>query len=124
MSRERVWILVLAGTCFFAGVAGGIVFSLRQFAPEPSGPFADYHESMVRTYDLDAEQADRLGEILAAYDERLENLKSRQLRDLDAELVGAGDKCVERICRFILPERAEEFRRDAVLPFRSSVSPQ
>ncbi len=124
MTRERVWIVVLAVTCFFAGVAGGVVFSVGRFAPEPSGPFADYHARMVRDYDLDAEQADKLGQILAAYDERLDSLKSRQLRDLDAELVEAGDRCVERICRFIVPERADEFRRGAGLQFGSSVTSQ
>jgi len=124
MSRERAWIVVLAITCFLAGVAGGIVFSVHRFAPPPSGPFADYHARMVREYGLDAEQSDKLGQILAAYDERLENLKSRQLRDLDSELVEAGDLCVERICRYIVPEHADEFRRQPGLPVGTPDSSQ
>ena len=41
----RGWVLVLAGTSFAVGIAGGVWLSAMFFRPAPErGPFADYRE--------------------------------------------------------------------------------
>ena len=39
MSSERTWILILSITCFFAGLAGGVVFAAGRFPAEEKGRF-------------------------------------------------------------------------------------
>jgi len=111
MTSERFWILVLAVTSFFAGVAGGVLFAMDRFPRDAPGPFASYRERLVDEYELSAYDESRLRQVLDAYQEEIERLKSRQLQAFDEELARAGTECNGRIATYVIPEdRKHEFR--------------
>ncbi len=116
MSSERFWIVLLAGTSFLAGLAGGVLlsFSLR-LSPEPEPVrFAAYEARMVGTFQLDEKRERLLHLALASYDEEVEGLKARTLRELEPELAELGRTCRERIRHYVIPvERRVEFDRRA-----------
>ena len=125
MSSERFWIAILAATAFLAGGAGGVLFGLRLDPREAPGPFAEYRQRLVSTYDLDPERAGRLRQILAAYDEEIEALKARHVHELEPELVDAGETCRQRIRRFVIPStRHADFDAHAAGVEPPAASPQ
>ncbi len=112
MKSVRMWVGVLALTSFLAGVAGGMLFTLKRYPRHAPGPFAAYRTRLVEEYELSSFDDDRLGQILAAYTEEIERLKARQLQAFDAELVRAGRECSVRIADYVIPEdRKDEFRQ-------------
>jgi len=114
MSVERMWVTILALTSFLSGSAGGFLYALHVNPQERPGPFAAYEERLVQTFDLDEERALWLHGILGRYDEEIEVLKARHVRDLDPELVALGETCRKRIRSWVVPlDRQAEFDRPA-----------
>jgi len=112
MNVERMWVAILALTSFLSGSAGGVLYSLHMNPQEQPGPFAAYEERLVQTFDLDEERASWLHGILERYDEEIEELKARHVRDLEPELVALGDTCRKRIRGWVVPpDRLAEFDR-------------
>ena len=112
MSVERLWVTILALTSFLSGAAGGLLYSLHANPQERPGPFAAYEERMVQTFDLDEERALWLHGILGRYDDEIEELEARHVRDLEPELVALGETCRKRIRSWVVPvDRQAEFDR-------------
>ena len=102
---ERFWILALAGTCFCAGLAAGVFFSMgRLQAPEPR-PFHDFETRMVAAFDLDEERQHDLRYILTSYDRALEQLKTRSVRRFESELVRTGADHRNLIREYVVPRQ-------------------
>jgi len=104
----RLWILVLAVVSFGAGVAAGALVSVGvRRTPVQPGPFAEYEQDLVRTFDLGPERARILHTFLANYQREIEQIKDRQF----AETMAAVEPT--------LSERGRLYRdliRDKVLP--------
>lgn len=114
MNSPRLWILILALVSGLAGFAGG-----RLLAPEPpvsDGPasFGEYAARLEVAFDLAPERARNLRLLLDRYERELEDLKTRQLAELEPELVRLGDTYRDRIRDKVLPPaRRAEFDRMA-----------
>ncbi len=106
MSSERLWIVLLALTSFFAGLAGGLLLSMHRFSAETTGTFSEYEKQLTEEFGLTPERTQRLHHILNAYDTDLEALKARHVRDLEPQLVKLGETCRERIRRLVVPEES------------------
>ena len=114
MRSERFWVLMLALTCALAGFAGGVLLSFRLHpGTQPgAGTFAGYEARMTQAFDLDEERASLLHLALASYEEDVEALKERYLRELEPELAELGRTCRERIRDHVIPdEQRPEFDR-------------
>ncbi len=113
MTSIRVWIVLLALTSFFAGMAGGILLAKPRGDLE-SGAFAAYESRLTRSFGLDEARTRWLRLALEEYDSELEALKSRGVASLEDELVQAGRRCHDRIRLYVIPEaRQKEFDRFA-----------
>jgi hypothetical protein len=53
MSSERFWVLLLTLTAFGAGVAAGVLLTLRRMPVPDTRPFAAYEARLTETFDLD-----------------------------------------------------------------------
>ncbi|MAB79374.1 MAG: hypothetical protein CMJ89_08470 [Planctomycetes bacterium] len=112
MSSERTWIIILSITCFFAGLAGGVVFAAGRFPQEELGPFAQYEKRMVDYFDLDEDRQRHLRYILEGFKEEIERLKEHNIHRLEDRLVNEGKKRHDLIGDWVIPEnRREEFNR-------------
>ena len=68
MNNLRLWILLLALTCFGAGVGTGVLYSSQTYrSPVDSKPLADYHRYFVDRFELSPVRAWGLEQILAQY---------------------------------------------------------
>jgi len=107
MTSTRVWIVVLAVTCFLAGLAGGMLAGLR-IAPQSvgRGSYDDYAEMLVRTYDIPPDRERHLRAFLERYHRDLEELKARHVADAEPELIRLGETCRQRIRDYVLSEDA------------------
>ena len=109
MKSERLWVLLLAFTTFCAGVAAGVLLSLRHpvFGDDHGAmqyPFSSYEQRMIDTFDLDDEQVRNLRWILRDYQEKIEALKESNIAALDGELVKIGREHRELIRAKVVPE--------------------
>ena len=104
MNSERFWVLVLAATTFFAGLAAGLLLSYRLHPAQQERPFGAYEAQMVAAFDLDEERARNLRWILDAYREKIEGLKERNIAALDSELVKIGHDSRELIKTYVIPD--------------------
>jgi hypothetical protein len=105
----RGWVLVLAGTSFAVGLAGGVWLSARLLRPEPErGPFADYRELLVDRFELSEARADALDVVLAHYAADLEEIKDRHMADymsaMEPELAERGRYYRDLVRNEVLPE--------------------
>jgi hypothetical protein len=115
MSSTRLWIVLLAVTSFLAGLAGGILTGTR-IAPRSveRGPYDDYAEMLVRSYDVAPERERHLRAFLEQYHRDLEELKARHVAGAEAELVRLGEICRQRIREYVLTEEGRAaFDREA-----------
>lgn len=115
MSSTRLWIVLLALTSFFAGLAGGILTGTR-IAPRAveRGPYDDYAEMLVRAYDVPPERARHLRAFLEQYHRDLEDLKARQAAGAEPELIRLGEICRQRIREYVLTDEGRaDFDREA-----------
>lgn len=112
MSSERTWILILAITCFFAGLAGGVVFAAKRFPREEQSRFTQYETRMIEYFGLDDERQRHLHYILDSYDKEIERLKEHNLRKLADRLKQEGQNRHNLIRDWVIPEnRRTEFDR-------------
>ena len=105
MSSTRLWIVLLAATCFLAGLAGGILTGIR-IAPRTVEPraFADYADLLIETYDVPPERERYLWAFLQQYHRDLEELKARNVAQAEPEVIRLGEICRQRIRDYILSE--------------------
>ena len=104
MKSERLWVLLLALTTLCAGLAAGVLLSLRRHPLRESGPFAGYEAQMVAAFDLDEERIGNLRWILQDYEDKIDQLKEQNLAGLDAKLVKIGRDHRELIRAYVVPE--------------------
>lgn len=104
LKSERFWVLVLALTTFAAGLAAGVLLSLRLRPAEDAGPFAAYEARMIEAFDLDEERVKNLRYILQDYQEQIDALKESNIAALDPRLVKIGRDHRELIRTWVVPE--------------------
>ncbi len=112
MSSLRVWILVLAATCFAAGLGSGVVLgearaSRRSSAPAAGDPCAVYRRLFEATFQLSAERRELFDELMARYEEELADLRQRALAasvsHRSEELAHLGLRYRDHIRNHVLP---------------------
>lgn len=102
MKSERLWVMVLALTTFFAGLAAGVLLSFHRDREER--PMSAYEQRMIEAFDLDEERVRNLRWILRDYQEKIETLKEGNIAALDGELVKIGRNHRELIRTKVVPE--------------------
>lgn len=102
MRSERMWVMVLALTTFFAGLAAGVLLSFRGDRVER--PLGAYEQRMTEAFDLDEERVRNLRWILRDYQEKIDALKESNIAALDGELVKIGRNHRELIRNKVVPE--------------------
>jgi hypothetical protein len=105
MRSTRFWIVLLAATCFLAGLAGGVLAGVR-VAPKTveRGPFDDYAAILVQAYDVPPDRERHLRAFLERYHRDLEELKARHVAGAESELIRLGETCRQRIRDYVLTE--------------------
>ena len=105
MTSLKLWILLLTGTAFLAGSAGGVLAG-HGLAPEPPRPrpYAAYEELLLARFEIADDRARALRAILELYHRDVEELRSRHMGELEPELLRAGATCRDRIQRYVLTE--------------------
>jgi hypothetical protein len=103
MRSERFWTLVLACTCFCAGVAAGVLLSFRRHPVQAEGVFGAYQAQMIEAFDLDEERVKYLRYILQDYQNDIEDLKEQNVASLDPDLVRIGRHHRELIRTWVVP---------------------
>ncbi|MEZ5979180.1 MAG: hypothetical protein R3F34_13285 [Planctomycetota bacterium] len=103
--QTRAWIVCLAGVCFLAGFASGVLRERRGFdrVARAEGAFAAYRERLVRDFDLSPERERWLGMLLESYQQQLEQLESRGLAGMQDEVVELGDRYNDWIRERVIP---------------------
>lgn len=81
MSHLRLWILLLAATCFGAGLASGMLWSARTLPEPPGGAYEDYRRLFVARFELSPERAALFDELLLHYQDEVEAVRRRALED-------------------------------------------
>jgi hypothetical protein len=104
MSSERFWVLLLTLTAFGAGVAAGVLLTLRRMPVPDTRPFAAYEARLTETFDLDERRVEYLRYILGSYHEEIEELKEQRVAELDDELVEIGRDHRTLIRTQVVPE--------------------
>lgn len=114
MNNVRLWIVILAATCFLAGFSAGLATSRPPAAPDRSDePFHDYRTAFVRQFALDAERERLFAELLRNYQRDLDASRERVLAasrsELEPELAELGLQYRRLIRDHVLPpaRRAE-----------------
>jgi hypothetical protein len=104
MSSERFWVLVLALTTFGAGLAAGVLLTLRRMPADDTRPFAAYEARLTDAFDLDERRIENLRYILGSYHDEIEGLKEQRVAELDDELVEIGRDHRALIRTQVVPE--------------------
>jgi hypothetical protein len=127
MNNLRLWIGVLALVAFGAGVATGLLTSVRlnprQVRP---GPFADYQLLLQQTFDLSPARAQALSQVMGLYARDVESVRERYLAkagsDMQKELERYGLQYRDQIRNHVLPpdqrERFDRLSEEGPLPNR------
>ncbi len=108
MNNLRVWIAVLAVTCFAGGTAAGLVIAQR-VNPRPvrPGPFEDYESLLAKTFDLSPERRFALSQVMGLYARDIESVRERYLSQagsaMQKELEDVGLRYADRIRNDVLP---------------------
>lgn len=128
MTSVRLWIVVLVGTSFLAGLACGPLLA-RRAAPEPrsarAAPFIDYERALVERFELSPERREALRALLASYERELERIKDSHMADymsaMEPELSAKGAEYSSYVRDRVLPaERRAEFDLLAAGPAAST----
>jgi len=128
----RLWILLLAGTCFAAGLGAGVLLGEARAAggparPEASDPSADYRRLFEATFELSQPRRELVAELLRRYDEEVEEIRQRALAqsiaEVEDELAGVGLRYRDAIRNHVLPP-AERSRFDELVALGASPLPR
>jgi uncharacterized membrane-anchored protein YhcB (DUF1043 family) len=110
----RLWAVILTLVAFIAGGATGWLIAAAGNRPLPArGPFSDYEQKLVETFQLSDERAALLRIVLANYEKDLTEIKERHMADItsgmESELSEKGRYYRDLIHDKVLPEnkRAE-----------------
>jgi hypothetical protein len=115
MNNVRLWIVVLALTCFAAGVATGLFSANPRSEPAPAGgPFEDYRAAFVERFELEGKRAELFAQLLREYHEELDtaraNVLAKSRSELEPQLEQIGIRYQQAIRDHVLPsERRAEF---------------
>jgi hypothetical protein len=113
VSGLRLWVLLLAGASFLAGLGSGVLLGLSLLPePTPDRPFADYEQLLVDRFELssDSVRVEGLQAVLSAYHDDVEALRARELAAIEPGLALLGLTCRRLIRDKVLPPgKREEF---------------
>ena len=132
MTNLRLWILVLAGTCFAAGLGAGVLVGEgRATRSLPStrarDPSADYRRLFEATFDLAPARRELAAELLRRYDEEVEEIRQRALArsiaEIEDELARVGLRYRDAIRNHELPPPERE-RFDELVALGASPLPR
>jgi hypothetical protein len=101
---ERLWTVLLALTCFCAGVAAGVLLSFRRSPAADDRALQAYEARMIEAFDLDEDRVSNLRYILDDYRQQIEALKEHDLASLDPDLVRIGRHHRDLIRTWVVPE--------------------
>ena len=109
MNSLRVWAVILALVAFIAGGATGWLLAAGGNRPPPSrGPFSDYQQKLVETFQLSDERAQLLRVVLTNYEKDIAEIKDRHMADItsgmEPELSEKGRYYKDLIHDKVLPE--------------------
>lgn len=127
MTNLRSWVVILALVCIAAGGALGFWVAAGRYRAAPQrGPFADYEQMLVATFQLSPERERALRDVLASYQQDLEQIKDRHVADymsaMEPELRAKGLYYRDLIHDKVLPEsQRAEFDRLALGEISSPV---
>jgi len=116
----RLWILLLAVTCFAAGLGAGVMAgearaARRAPATRLGAPGADYLALLEESFQLSPERADLCAQLLQRYAEEVEEIRQRALSQsiasVEGELARVGLRYRDAIRDHVLPP-AERQRFD------------
>ena len=114
MNPLRVWIAVLAGTAFCAGLAGGLYWGERRAAVDQlDGDYSAVYRRMFEDeFDLSPERRRLFEALLERYDEEVEEVRQRALAQsvirLDEDLAALGVRYRDAIRNHVLPRAQQE----------------
>lgn len=132
MKSLRLWILVLAATCFAAGLGAGVLVGEARAARHApalgsTDPSADYRRLFEDTFPLSSQRRELCAELLRRYDEEVEEIRQRALaRSIAAvedELAGVGLRYRDAIRNHVLPP-GERSRFDELVAQGASPLPR
>jgi hypothetical protein len=117
VSSVRLWILLLAGTCFAAGLGAGVLVGesrAAQGGPRagPGDHSADYRALFEGTFELSPQRRELVAELLRRYDEEVEEIRQRALArsiaEVEDELARVGLRYRDAIRNHVLPPPERE----------------
>ena len=115
MNSLRLWAVILTLVAFIAGGATGWLLAAGGNRPLPArGPFSDYQQKLVETFQLSDARAQLLRVVLANYEKDIAEIKDRHMADItsgmEPELSEKGRYYGDLIHDKVLPEnRRPEF---------------
>ncbi len=113
MESVRLWVILLALTCFAAGLSAGMVLA-RPAQVASDEPFAEYRRAFQQRFELEPERERLFGELLRNYQRDFDASRERVLAasrsQLEPELAELGLRYRQLIRDHVLPPaRREEF---------------
>ena len=108
MNRPRTWITLLAGTCFLAGLAAGLLVAPVQVDESGSeGNFGGYRRRLAQQFDLSPERSELLGVVLVNYEQDLVRVRDQQtarsMESMEPELRELGSRYWKLIREHVIP---------------------
>ncbi len=115
MSGVRLWISLLALSCFAAGLAAGVLVSEARAGEALRGlePMGDYRVAVVARFGLEPERERLFSELLRNYQQSIDETRERLLAEhrpeLERELAAIGARYQAYIRDHVIPtaRRAE-----------------
>jgi len=105
VSRIQVWTVLLALTCFGAGLAAGRILSISE--PPQDGVLADHEALLTERFELSPERQRHLKTLLQNYQLEIDRIKDRHL----AEYMAAAESDLE-----VVGNKYNDLLRNRVLP--------
>jgi hypothetical protein len=119
VNSARVWIVLLAGVMFLAGLAAGTLIEGRRLrGPEHEGPMPAFEARFLRDFELSPERSRALRTVLASYEVERARIERRHRPDyhaaMEPELAALGTRYHVMIRDKVLPARERTRFDDAV----------
>jgi hypothetical protein len=114
MSSLRLWTILLALTCFAAGLCAGMLFAPASDAQRGGEPFEAYRAAFLARFRLSPERERLFGELLANYQQAIEDTRTRLLQnsrpEFEREVAEIGARYQAYIRDHVVPPaQREEF---------------